>query len=469
MNVFTADGDRHGRPACGGWALATLLLGQLMASLDVSIVSVAAPSIRHGLHAAGASIQLVVSGYVLAYAALLVTGARLGGDHGPRRLFVAGVGGFTLFSTASGLAPGLGVLVAAQVALGAAAALMVPQVLSLIQLMFDGAERERAVGLYSMVLAVGVGLGQVLGGVLVTTDLAGLAWRPIFLVNVPVGVLLLLSAPVTLPAVYGRGGRSLDLPGVLSLAVAMVLLVVPMTFGPPLRWPGWTRLGLAGAPIAAAAFVAMELVALRRGRQPLLDLTALLAPGITPGLFVVLATMGSFGGLLFTISQYLQAGLAFTPLAAGLIFLPYPIGFAAVSLGWSRLASSIQRWLPSAGLVALAAAAAVLALRLRSGWSPALLPLLLLAGAGHAAAFSPLVAQIATRVGGDRAPTFSALVTTTTQVAILIGVAVLGSLYLATARGGAATAGNALSLVCAAVAATSLIGVGGSLKVAART
>jgi MFS family permease len=472
MTAITTDETSVRRIGSRRWALPTLLAGQMMASLDTSVVSVAAPSIRRDLHVGGPAVQLVLAGYVLAYAVLLVTGARLGGDYGQRRLFLVGAGGFTTCSLLSGVAPNLWVLVAAQAGLGASAALMVPQVLSLIHLTFSGAARERAVGLYSMVLAVGVALGQVLGGALTTVDVAGLGWRSVFLVNVPVGLLLLVAAPATLPAVEGRGARSLDLPGVLTLAAAMVLLVVPLTFGPSLSWPRWAWACLAGVPVAGAGFVAVELAALRGGREPLLDLTALRQPGVTPALLVVLATMGSYGGLIFTLSQFLQAGLAFTPLAAGLSFTPYAAGFAAVSLCWARLAPRTQRWLPSAGLTALAAATAVLAARLGPGlgsgsgpgWSAALLPLLLLGGAGHAAAFSPLVAQIANRVG-SRAPAFSALVTTTMQVAILVGVAALGSLYAAAVEGGAAT-GNAFALVCGAVAVVSILALGASLRVA---
>jgi hypothetical protein len=319
------------------------------------------------------------------------------------------------------------------------------------------------------VLAVGVALGQVLGGALATADVAELGWRSVFLVNVPIGLLLLVAAPAALPAVEGRGGRGLDVPGVLTLAAAMVLLVVPLTFGPSLGWPPWAWACLAGVPVAGAGFVAVELAALRGGREPLLDLRALRQRGVAPALLVVLATMASYGGLIFTLSQFLQAGLAFTPLAAGLSFTPYAAGFAAVSLRWARLAPPTQRWLPSAGLTALAAATAVLAVRLGSGlgsgWSAALLPLLLLGGAGHAAAFSPLVAQIANRVGASRAPAFSALVTTTMQVAIVVGVAALGSLYAGAAAVGAAP-GQAFALVCAAVAAVSVLALGASLRVA---
>jgi predicted MFS family arabinose efflux permease len=319
-----------------------------------------------------------------------------------------------------------------------------------------------------MVLAAGVALGQVLGGLLVTVDLAGLGWRPIFLVSVPVGLVLLLAAPAKLPPAPGRAGSSLDLPGVLTLGVAMVLVVLPLTFGAELSWPRWAWLCLAGGAVAAGCFVAVELAALRGGRQPLLDLRALLAPGVAPGLLVVLATMAGYGGLLFSISQHLQVGLGFTPLAAGLTFAAYAAGFAAVSVRWSRLAPRVQRWLPTAGLLALAAADAVLATRLAaSTWSPALVVLLALAGGGHAAAFGPLVAQIAHRLDAERAPAFSALVTTTVQIAVVVGVAGLGSLYLGAARaGGPAASGHALALVCAAVAAISLLGLSFSLRVA---
>jgi predicted MFS family arabinose efflux permease len=314
-----------------------------------------------------------------------------------------------------------------------------------------------------MVLATGVALGLVLGGLLLTADPLGLSWRPIFLINVPLGLLLLVAVPATLPRVGGLPGQGLDLPGVLTLGAGMVLLVAPLTFGPQERWPLWSRLGLAGAGLAGAGFVAVELLTLRRGRQPLLDLRTLLAPGVAAGLLVVLATMGSFGGFLFTISLYLQAGLGFTALAVGLTFLPYPAGFATVSLTWSRLAPARQRWLPTVGLTAMAAAVTVLALRPPSGWTPALIPVLVVAGAGHAASFSPLVARIAQGVGPERAAAFSALVTTTTQIAIVIGVALLGSLYLT-----AASSGRGLALVCAAVAAVTILGLPGSMRVAVR-
>src|SRR5580693_369815 len=174
--------------ARGRWLmLIVLLAGQFMALLDVTIVNVAMPTIGRALHASGAALQLVVAGYTVSYAMLLITGARLGELYGRRRLFLAGVTVFTLSSLACGLAPGIEVLIAARFLQGAGAAAMVPQIISVIQASFSGPARARALSAYSAVLASGFVAGQVLGGVIVSADLFGAQWRPVFLVNVPVG------------------------------------------------------------------------------------------------------------------------------------------------------------------------------------------------------------------------------------------------------------------------------------------
>jgi len=168
--------------------LAVLITGQFMALLDVTIVNVAIPTIREKLDASGAALQLIVAGYTVTYAMLLITGARLGDLRGPRRLFLAGLGTFTLASLACGLAPTTGALITARSVQGAGAALMVPQILSVIQRQFAGGARARALGVYAATLASGAVVGQVLGGLLVSADLLGASWRPVFLVNVPVGL-----------------------------------------------------------------------------------------------------------------------------------------------------------------------------------------------------------------------------------------------------------------------------------------
>src|ERR1700722_10453310 len=200
--------------ARGRWLmLVVLLAGQFMALLDVTIVNVAMPTIGRTLHASGAELQLVVAGYTVSYAMLLITGARLGDLYGRRRMFLAGVAVFTLASLACGIAPGVGVLIGARFVQGAGAAAMMPQIMSVIQVRFDGAARTRALSAYTAVLSSGAVAGQVVGGVRVTANLFGQTWRPVFLVNVPIGLAVLALVPRVVPADAPGRGRQLDLAG----------------------------------------------------------------------------------------------------------------------------------------------------------------------------------------------------------------------------------------------------------------
>src|SRR6185312_8742049 len=168
-------------PDRGRWLmLIVLLCGQFMALLDVTVVNVAMPTLGRSLHASGAELQLVVAGYTVSYAMLLITGARLGDLIGRRRMFLLGVGVFTLASLTCGLAPDIGVLIGARFVQGAGAAAMMPQIMTVIQLRFSGGARARALSAYTAVLSSGFVAGQVIGGVLVTADLFGASWRPVF-------------------------------------------------------------------------------------------------------------------------------------------------------------------------------------------------------------------------------------------------------------------------------------------------
>lgn len=210
--------QREGRP----WTmLAVLLLGQFMALLDVTIVNVAVPTIGADLHASGASLQLVVGGYTVTYAMLLITGARLGDLYGRRRMYLWGAGVFTVTSLVCGIAPDSVLLIGARLVQGAGAAVMVPQIISVIQMRFEGAARATALSAYGVVLSVGALAGLVLGGVLVNADLLGASWRPVFLVNVPLGALLMALIPRLVPADAPRGTRRLDAAG-LAIAVPAV-------------------------------------------------------------------------------------------------------------------------------------------------------------------------------------------------------------------------------------------------------
>jgi len=478
----TGSGRRVTPPAV---ALAIVLTGQIMAVLDTNIVNVAVPAMHATLGASGASLQLVVAGYTIAYAVLLVTGARLGDILGHRRVYLAGVALFTLASLGCGLAPSTGVLVALRFLQGAGAAVMIPQVLSLIQRSYTApGPRARAMSLYATVISGGSVLGQVLGGLLVSANLFGTSWRPVFLVNVPVG-LLVLAAGRLLPAGRFDGVRTLDLPGLAVLTPAALAFVLPLVLGQPLGWPvwGWVLLAASFAGFALLGVVEHRVGA--RGGQPILPRSLLGLPGMVAGLAGLFASMVVFGGWLFGLALELQDGLGDSPLRAGLTFVPCGIAFALVSLNWRRLPARYHASLPMTGFVITAAGLVWAGLLLHTGGNGGAWLYLALAviGGGMAGAFGALMARVLSRVPVSNAADASGVVVTVNQLGIVTGIATLGSLYLnvagrlpATAGAGrldafAVTSGHAYLAVSVALAVLALAGAGLALahaRIAAR-
>ncbi|MGF7238491.1 MAG: MFS transporter [Frankia sp.] len=431
-------------------ALLVLLPGQAMAALDASAVNVAIPDMGRTLHASGSALQLIVSGYTLAYAVLLVTGARLGDDLGYRRTFVAGLAGFTLASATCAVAPVTGVLIVARVLQGAAAALMVPQVLSVLQREFVGPERARALGLYAAVLSGGVAAGQVLGGALVSADLFGSGWRLVFAVNIPIGVALMIAAPRILPVDVPRARERLDLLGVALLSGGLAALVLPLVVGRDEGWPAWTFPTMAACPVLVGAFAGHALRLRARGGRPVLDVVLLADPGLRAGLVGVLLTMGCWASTLFALTLFLQSGLGYSPIESGVTFVPAAIGFALASLHWGRLPARTHRWIPTAGRLLAVPTYAGVGLLARDGWSaPGAVPVMFTLGVALGCGFSPSIGQIVSRVAPRDAAGASGLVATTTQIGFVVGVATFGSVYLTRAPRGA---GESLFTICVAAA-----------------
>jgi MFS family permease len=423
--------------------LIVLLMGQAMASMDASILAVASPSLRLDLGASGGALQLIVAMYALAFGTLVVTGARLGATLGYRRAFVRGLGAFTLASLAAGLAPSAEVLVVARGFQGAAAALMTPQVLSIIQLHYEGERRARAIGAYSMILAVGVAAGQLLGGLLVSAHLLSAAWRPALLINVPVGVALLVGARRWLPRMATGDGRRLDVGGVGLLAAALLALVIPLTFGRQAGWPAWVWPSLAASVAAGTAFVALERRLILRRAQPLLDLRLLTLPGIGAGVLAVLLIMACYAGFLIALTLYVQGEpLGYSPLQAGATFAVYAAGFATASLTWSRFPPPVRDRLPILGPLVMGAALLAVGLMTSNGqWDAALsAPLLFAGGAGHAWGFSPLASRLTSSVSSANAPDMTGFILTASLVGQVIGVATFTGVYLSHATPGPAAA-----------------------------
>lgn len=426
-------GDRDpGVRSRGTWALSALLGAMFLGNVDVAIANIAAPSIRSGLHAGGGELELVVSGYTLAYAVLLVTCARLGQARGYRPMFLAGLAGFTAASLACGLAPSAPVLVIARIVAGAAAALMVAQVLTGIQLGFSGRARARALGLYSLVLSAGAVAGQTLGGLLISADLAGTTWRPAFLVNVPVGAVLFWLARRALPA-SPRQPQRIDLAGVAALSAAMLLLVVPLVLGQDAGWPPWTLVCLAACvPAFAGLWVAERRVA-ARGGQPLVDPALVSRPAIRWGLASQAATTATYFAVLFTLALYLQQGLGKSAAYSGLALVSWVAAFGIPGPALGRFPARVRAFAAPAGAVILAAAFIGIAAGLHAGDTGGLplMTLLGVAGLGLGTSFTGMLSHLTNSVTGEHAAAISGLFNTTTRAGGVIGTAAFGAVYLA--------------------------------------
>lgn len=427
-----------------------------MATMDGSILAITAPSLRTSLHASGAELQLVVAAYTMAFAALVITGARLGDILGRRQAFVDGLAAFTVASLAAGLAPTPLVLIVARAFQGAAAALMTAQVLSIIQVQFHGEQRARAIGAYSTILAVGVAAGQILGGMLVSAHLTSAAWRPALLINAPIGAVLLAGSRRALPPMAPGGRERLDLRGVGLLAAALLALVVPLSFGRDYSWPVWVWPCFAACAMAIWAFVALERRLRACGGQPLFDLTLLQIPRVAAGVLAVLVGMGCYAGFLLSLTLYLQDGLRFSPLHAGLIFAVYASGFATASLTWTRAGAATRRRLPVLGPLAMGAALLAVGLIVdHGGWPLALTtPTLFAAGVGHACGFSPLANRLTTLVAPAQAADLSGLILTADFVGMALGAASFVGLYLSAVPYGSA---HALAITTGAIAAALIV------------
>lgn len=430
-----------------------------MASLDSAIVNVAGPTIQQDLKISGPALQLVIYAYLLSYGIGLVTAARLGVRHGFGRIFSWGLLLFTASSLACGLAVSPGMLVAARITQGAGAALLVPQVLSILQVSFRGDRLRRAMSAYGLVLAVGVAVGQVLGGILVSANLFDTGWRPIFLVNVPIGVAVLLFVNRRLPAATRSNAGRLDLVGAGWLSVGILALVVPLTFGAQAGWPAWSWPTMAAAAAALTVFIKHEARLARDGREPLIDPRMIAQRGIRTGLGGIFVLHSSYGALLFTIALYLQHGLSQSPLRAGLTFAVYAVGFATASMTWTRLPEAWYPNLPRLALATFASACGILAwLTHTHGWPWTATVILLIAGAGHGTGFDSLAHGAAKVVPAEHTGPFSGALASVAQLAIVSGIAIGGTIYLhvANAIGLAPITTVFCSLVVALGAATAM-------------
>lgn len=437
------------------WTLTCLLGGMFLGHIDIAVVNVAIPSIRQNLRTSGAVLALIVSGYTLAYATLLITGARLGDIRGRRRIFSGGLSTFTFFSLVCGLAPDAATLVAARILQGVGAALMVPQVLTAVQVNFEGTALRRARAAYIIVLGAAAVIGQALGGIIVSADVLGLGWRPVFLINVPIGVFLVIASWIFLPDEQTQQ-KKLDPQGVALLTAGLFLLVVPLSLGQDAGWPPWTWLCLGGCVPVLALFVWWERKVAERGRDPLMNVALLARKRVSLLLSAQGVNRACYFALLFVLSLYLQQGLGKSPTYAGLLPISYMFTFSVTGPVLDRLGVRVRKLAAQLGGLLIAAAFAAMAVGGQSTlW---LIVLLGASGMGYGAAFGAVVAYLTESVGAEYAPDVSGLFNTTLQVGGATGVAVFSTVYLSGfARSTARESFNTTNLALAAASIVSCL------------
>jgi EmrB/QacA subfamily drug resistance transporter len=413
--------------------LMVMLAGAFMAIMDVFIVNIALPSIREDLHASIAEVEFVVAGYTLTYAIALVTGGRMGDRFGHRRMLIVGLAAFTAASALCGIAPTPRLLVAARLLQGLTAAIMFPQVLSLMRIAFtDARERASAFAMFGGVQGLAAVAGQILGGVIVDADLFGLVWRPVFLLNVPIGIAAVLAAPRLIAESRSQTAARLDLPGVALSAIGLSLLLYPLVAGRDAGWPLWTLALLAASVPALAVFAAQQYRKSRRRDSPLLDVRLFLNRAVVIGVLAALVLYTVLNSFYVFLAFLLQAGLKNSPFAAGLLITPVALAYVAASFVAGRLGARANRAVLVTGGIVLTIAYAVAAI---TTWHAAdlrgveLIPALVMIGVGQGLLITPLINMILSNVSPSDAGAASGLVSTMQQVGGALGVAIVGILF----------------------------------------
>jgi len=454
------------------WALTVVVAAQFMFVVDAFVVNIAIPSIRADIQATTGEMQSVIAIYQIAFAGLIIAGGRLGDLRGPKSAFLLGVAGFTAASLWCGLSQTGPELVAARAIQGMTAAIMVPQVLATIHVLFPDEERHKAFGVFGSTLGLGAAVGFVVGGLLVSLNLNGWGWRAIFFVNLPIGGSLLAGGFKLMPRLAGRSNAQFDYVGAAVLFVALVSIVAPLSFGADFDWAPGVFIGMAIGLALLISMWPLERRVARAGRRlPILHLDLLQDTSFALGLGAVY--FFTFANLSFylILTLYLQLGLALSPLATGLTVLPLALTFAVVSrLSGSRagrrgLSALIEGCVVQ--IVGLVLLAAVL------GWygpiSPVLLSLLLVPfGAGQAMVMAPLYGTVLSNVPAAHAGSGGGVISTVQQVGNSCGIVVVGSVFYAVQGTRAADTALVFSLGLLVLALLAVVGFLQRLRIAQR-
>jgi EmrB/QacA subfamily drug resistance transporter len=417
LAVLTAEENRK------WWTLAAVAFGLFMIMLDNTVVNVALPSIERDLHVSISSLEWVVTAYALTFAALLITGGKLGDLFGRRLIFIVGIAIFTLSSLACGLAPSAGFLIGARAVQGVGAALMNPASLSIITATFPPRERGQAIGIWAGVSAMALAIGPLVGGLIVDN----INWNWIFFINVPVGVVgIVVSQLVIKESRDTAHEQSVDLPGLLTSSAGLFALTFALIEG---NGHGWTSPEIIGLFAAAVALLVAFVVLERYQRLPMLDLSLFKIGSFTgSNIVAMLVSLGMFG-VFFFVSLYIQNILGWSPTKAGASFLPMTVLIILVAPIAGKMSDRIgSRWLMGGGMTLVSIS---LLLYQRVGlhstfWT--LLPAMLLGGVGMALTMSPMTAAAMASVPVDKAGVGSGVLNSFRQLGGSLGIALMGAI-----------------------------------------
>ncbi len=436
MTTTTQQRDTAAAPVSriAKWApLAVILTGTFVYILDFFVVNVALPDIQRSLHASAAAIEWLVSGYALTSASLLVLGGRLGDHYGRRRCFCIGLAAFVLASALCAVAPDPGFLIAARLAQGAGGAIMAPNIMSILGMTYTGRDRVRAISVYGMVMGVAAVGGQLIGGVLIDANVAGLGWRAIFWVNVPIGLVALAAAWRLVPESRAERAGHLDLPGAALLAAGLVAIVLPLADGRQQGWPAWSWACLALGPVLLALFAGYLRRAGRRGRQPLLDPAVFAVRSLRVGLTVQALFWCQQAASYLLLALFLQQGRGLGALESGGVFAVLAAGYLLTSLRAPALTVRFGRRVIATGAVCGAVGDLLLVLAVGhwgvGGPLAALFPGLFLLGAGQGLCITPLTTTVLSHADARTAGSITGALSTAQQVGNAIGVAVSGVIF----------------------------------------
>ncbi len=410
-----------------------VLAGVFITTLDFFIVNVAIPSMQSDLHAGDATIEWVVAGFALAYGVGLITGGRLGDVYGRRRMFLLGLGLFTIASLLCGIATSGGFLIFSRVLQGLAAALLAPQVLALLGTIYTGAGRLKVFAGYGMAMGLAAVFGQLIGGLLIEADIAGWGWRSCFLVNLPLCLLIIVLTIRMVPETRAPGRPGLDFAGVAVVTLMLVALVLPLIEGRQHDWPAWSWALFGAFAVLLAVFVAVERRVTARGGSPLVNMSMFTDRAFVVGLACQLVFWMGQASFFLVLALYLQAGRGLSALESGLLFTAIGAGYMATSMNATKFAARLGRQVIAVGALTMAVGLIVIGLTAAqlgsSGTSLWLIPGLLVDGAGMGLAVAPLASTVLTRVNPQYAGSAAGVLTTGLQIGNSLGVAIIGVIF----------------------------------------